>query len=64
MDLVETELCDYLQVRHTKLEAASPDSSSPGSGQQKQARQPQLPSKFYKVGSYLHSTLYIHSTIC
>jgi hypothetical protein len=49
MDVViDTELCDYVQVRHTKLEPAAPEASSP-TGQQKQARQPQLPSKFYKV---------------
>lgn len=50
MDVIETELCDYVQVKHTKLEPASGESSptSParaGAGQDRQ----RLPSKFYKV---------------
>ena len=50
MDVVESELCDYLQVRHTKLEPP-PEATSPGGTQKQQARQPQLPTKFYKVCS-------------
>lgn len=47
------ELCDYLQVKHSKLEPAQSDStSSPIKAvpqQQQQQKQPTLPSKFYKV---------------
>ena len=55
MDVVETELCDYLQVRHVKLESSpsgSTDSLSPSraAGQPKNQRASQLPAKFYKVG--------------
>lgn len=49
------ELCDYLQVKHSKLEPAQSDSTSspikavPQQQQQQQQKQPTLPSKFYKV---------------
>ncbi len=56
MDLVETNLCDYLQVRHAKMEPSAtllePSSpSKPGSPQHTPSRQssPSIPSKFYKV---------------
>lgn len=47
MDLVETELCDYLQVRHTKLEPVQDSGSS--SPPKVIGAKPDVPSKFYKV---------------
>ena len=53
--VVETELTEYLQVRHAKIDspASTPDggsSSSPKTtAQQQPSPPPGLPSKFYKV---------------
>lgn len=52
MSLTETELCDYLQVRHAKVEVSashhSSESPSPTGGGHQQQQSP-LPVKFYKV---------------
>lgn len=71
MDFVQTELCEYLQVRHSKLDATtaapdSPTSSTPSSpsrsGSSQSHTQASLPSKFYKVGSLIASiATYIHA---
>lgn len=54
MDLVETELCDYLQVRHIKLDPVPVDSGSSSSppaktGGKQATGETHIPSKFYKV---------------
>lgn len=53
MDVTDLELCEYLQVRHAKVEAedsnTSPRSSAQSQQQQQQQRRTTLPSKFYKV---------------
>jgi len=56
MDVVQTELCDYLQVRHSKVDPASapqdsPSSSTSSSPTGSSQSQAALPSKFYKVSS-------------
>lgn len=58
MDVIRTELCEYLQVRHSKLEATSAGSDSSSSstsppGSSPSQDQASLPIKFYKVAIYI-----------